>query len=56
MHTCNLCNTPLVDHSKIVTYRWRELHIAAGYSTGEEFTDEDVMVAAGVLEGYLSQS
>ena len=35
--------------------RWRELHIAAGYSSSGDYTDEDVMTAAGMLEGYLSQ-
>ena len=38
-----------------VDYSWRELHIAAGYFNNGDFTDEDVMTAAGLLEGYLSQ-
>ena len=40
---------------KTCVFRWRELHIAAGYSTSQEYSDEDVMMAAGVLEGFLSQ-
>ena len=40
---------------KYAWFRWRELHIAAGYSGSGDYTDEDVMTAAGMLEGYLSQ-
>lgn len=39
----------------VTVHRWRELHIAAGYSNSGKFTDEEVMMAAGMLEGYLSQ-
>ena len=61
-----VCSTKLVGMSNFYIFflgglsivpcchRWRELHIAAGYSDSDRFTDEEVMMAAGMLEGYLS--
>ena len=41
-------------HYATALFRWNELHIAAGYSA-RRFSDEDVMTAAGILEGFLTQ-
>ncbi len=41
--------------SYLCTYcRWKVLEIAAGYSS-QGFVDRDMMSAAGMLEGYLTQ-
>ena len=35
--------------------RWGVLDVAAGYATSQQYTDEEVMMAAGVLEGVMTQ-